>query len=105
MPRCILSCRASARRIRDDDGVDQADEINEKRVRTPRDWSAIFLTAIRFLQFAYFGLVFFSLRGFQRSSYFREDGPWHPSQDRMHHSRRIMRWVRIQVPLYTLLVT
>ncbi len=91
---CLLSRRS---RTRDDDAADHADEVNEKRVRSPRDWSAIFLAAVRLLQFAYFGLVYLSLRGFQRSSYFREDGPWQHSPDQMHHSRRAMRWVRMQV--------
>ena len=91
----------SARPTADDAGAD-ADEVNEKRVRSPRDWPAIFLTAIRFLQFAYFGLVFFSLRGFQRSSYFHPDGPWHHTPD---HSRRMMHWIRMQVRSYPSSVT
>jgi hypothetical protein len=97
MRRCLPSCRLSPRPTRDDDGVDEASEVDEKRVRSPRDWSAIFLTAIRLFQVAYFTLVYLSFRGFQKSSYFRENGPWQHSPDQMHHSRRMMRWVRMQV--------
>lgn len=97
MRRCLPSYRLSPRRTGDDDGVDEASEANEKRVRSPRDWPAVFLSAIRLFQVAYFALVYLSLRGFQRSSYFRENGPWQHSPDQMHHSRRMMRWVRMQV--------
>jgi hypothetical protein len=97
MRRCLPSCRLSSRRATDDDGAGEASEVNEKRVRSPRDWSAIFLTAIRLFQVAYFGLVYLSLRGFQRSRYFRDNGPWQHSPDQMHHSRRMMRWARMQV--------
>jgi hypothetical protein len=100
MRRCTLFFRLRPRPIRDDEGFDEdnhANEINEKRVRRPRDWSAIVLTAIRLLQFAYFAFAYFSLHGFQRSSYFREDGPWQHSPDEMRHSLRMMRWVRMQV--------
>ncbi|KAK4100564.1 hypothetical protein N658DRAFT_399282, partial [Parathielavia hyrcaniae] len=76
-----------------------AAEINEKAVRTPQDWSAIFLTAVRLLQLAYFAHVHASLHGFQKSSYFREDGPWHHSPDGMRHSTRMMRWVLMQASM------
>jgi hypothetical protein len=99
MRRCTLFSRLRPRPTGDDDGVDGVDdsEINEKRPRTPRDWSAIFLTAIRFFQFVYFAFAYYSLHGFQRSSYFRENGPWQHSPDQMRHSARMMRWVRMQV--------
>jgi hypothetical protein len=93
MRRCFFR-----RSSRTDDAAENG-EINEKGVRTPRDWSALFLTAVRLLQFAYFAFAHHSLHGFERSSYFREDGPWHHSPDGMRHSRRMMRWVRMQVRL------
>ncbi|KAK4158369.1 hypothetical protein C8A00DRAFT_28649 [Chaetomidium leptoderma] len=108
MRRSIFFFRLSARPVQDDDGVEgdrdggvnnEANDINEKRVRSPRDWSAIFLTALRFLQFAYFAFAYFTLHNFQRSSYFREDGPWQHSADGMRHSKRMMRWVRMQASL------
>jgi hypothetical protein len=102
MRRCSLFSRLRPRpTTRDDDGADGVgdSEVNEKRPRTPRDWSAIFLTAIRFLQFAYFGFAYYSLHAFQRSTYFRENGPWQHSPDQMRHSMRMMRWVRMQVRL------
>jgi hypothetical protein len=94
MRRCFFRRPSTA-----DDGAEINGEINEKGVRTPRDWSALCLTAIRLLQFAYFAFVHHSLRDFERSSYFREDGPWHHSPDGMRHSRRMMSWVRMQVRL------
>ncbi|KAK4044251.1 hypothetical protein C8A01DRAFT_31565 [Parachaetomium inaequale] len=102
MRRCTLFFRLRPRPIRDDAGFDEdndVSEVNEKRVRRPRDWSAIALTAIRLLQFAYFAFAYFSLHGFQRSSYFREDGPWQHSPDEMRHSLRMMRWVRMQASI------
>lgn len=102
MPRCLLPARFCSRRTRNDEGADgagEADEFNEKRGRSPRDWAAVFLTALRFLQFTYFALVYFSLRSFQRSSFFHEDGPWQRSPDQVHHSSRMLRWIRMQAAI------
>ncbi|KAK4119539.1 hypothetical protein N657DRAFT_254245 [Parathielavia appendiculata] len=92
MHRCLFG--RSSREAEED-----ITDINEKAVWTPRDWSAISLTAIRLLQFAYFAFVHASLRSFERSSYFREDGPWHHSPDGMRHSTRMMRWARMQASI------
>lgn len=103
MRRCIIS-RLSARPAGSDDahhgrrGNDIVEvEVNEKRVAKPRNWSLIFLSAIRFLQLAYFSFAYSALFGFQRSSYFREDAPWQRSPDQMHRSNQTMRWVRTEV--------
>lgn len=78
--------------------VEDDNDINEKQhTRRPRDWSVIFLGVLRFLQFAYFAFAYLSLHSFQKSSYFHEDGPWQHSPGEMRHSRRTMRWVRMQV--------
>lgn len=100
MRRCLpfwpRSDSRRARRDSDDDAVEEP-ELNEKRVRTPRDGLGILLTVVRCLQLAYFAFVYLSLRGFQRSSYFRQDGPWQHSPEQMHHDRRTLRWARAQV--------
>lgn len=105
MRRCLRffsrsDSRHTTRPDNDDNAVEEA-EVNEKRVRTPRDGLGILLTVVRCLQLAYFAFVYLSLRGFQRSSYFRQDGPWQHSPEQMHHDRRTLRWARAQVrPVY-----
>ena len=100
MPRSRYTffSRFRPRSIRgDDDEVADGANINEKCSRRPRDWLALFLTVLRFLQFAYFAFAYFALHGFQRSSYFREDGPWQHSPYEIRHAQRMMRWARMQV--------
>ncbi|KAL2130658.1 hypothetical protein VTI74DRAFT_6121 [Chaetomium olivicolor] len=101
MPRRVFFFRLLSRHVHDDDeaAAEETAEINEKRVRTPRDWSAVFLTTLRFLQFIYFAFAYYSLYHFQKSGYFRDDGPWHHSPDQSRHSRRMMRWVRMQASM------
>jgi hypothetical protein len=97
MRRCIIF-RLSVRPVSGEEAEheNEASEMDEKRVSKPRNWSAIFLTAIRFLQLAYFTFAYFALFGFQRSSYFHH-GAWQPSPNQRHHSKRTMHWVRTQV--------
>lgn len=104
MRRCTLFFRLRSQRTSDDDGVehdgrDHDGDINEKHIRKPREWSAIFLTAIRVLQFAYFAFAYYALHDFWRSSYFRNDGPWEHSPGHLRHSRRMMRWLRMQASI------
>jgi hypothetical protein len=100
MPRCTLFSRLRPRSIwGDDDEVADGANVNEKCSRRPRDWPALFLTVLRFLQFAYFAFAYFSLHGFQRSSYFREDGPWQHSPHEIRHAQRMMRWARMQASI------
>ncbi|KAK4242757.1 hypothetical protein C8A03DRAFT_28986 [Achaetomium macrosporum] len=97
MRRCTFFSGFCSRPPRTNDRPGEDSEaVNEKRVRNPRDWSAIALTALRFLQFVYFAFAYCSLQDFQRSSYFRDDGPWHRPPDQMRHSWRTLRWVRTQ---------
>ncbi|KAJ4293913.1 hypothetical protein N0V88_005427 [Collariella sp. IMI 366227] len=102
MPRCVLFVRLLSRpRLHEDETEEPAmpTTINEKLVRKPRDWFAMFLTALRFLQFGYFAFAYHSLYHFHKSGYFREDGPWQSSPDQTRHARRMMRWVRMQAAM------
>jgi hypothetical protein len=99
MRRCSIFCRLRSRPEASDDGADAHDDgevVNEKRLRTPRDWLAVFSTVLRLLQFGYLAFAYHSLNAFQRSSYF-DDGPWQRPPNEMRHSWRTMRWVRMQV--------
>ncbi|KAK3303318.1 uncharacterized protein B0T15DRAFT_539834 [Chaetomium strumarium] len=97
MRRCTFFSRFCSRPPRTDDGLGEDGEANnEKRVRSPRDWSAIALAVLRSLQFLYVAFAYYSLQDFQRSSYFRDDGPWHHPPDQMRQSWRTLRWVRTQ---------
>ncbi|KAH6617876.1 hypothetical protein B0J18DRAFT_435839 [Chaetomium sp. MPI-SDFR-AT-0129] len=88
-PRRLAPCHNGLET--DDNG---ASSNNEKCSRCPRDWSAIFLTALRLLQFTYFAFAYYSLHGLWRSGYFHQDG-----QGRTHHERRMMRWIRMQASM------
>jgi hypothetical protein len=97
MPRCSFFSRLRPRSIRaGDDEVADGGNFNEKCARRLRDWPALVLTALRLLQVIYFVFAYFSLYGFQRSSYFREDGPWQHTPNEIRHAQRMMRWARMQ---------
>ncbi|KAL2021281.1 hypothetical protein VTK56DRAFT_7360 [Thermocarpiscus australiensis] len=98
MRRCIRCSRHNrhSRSASTVVGVDESSNVSEKRFARSRGCLVILLTAIRFFQFAYCAFAYYSLSGFQRSSYFREDRPWHHSPDQTHQSMRMMHWIRTQ---------
>ncbi|KAL2147265.1 hypothetical protein VTI28DRAFT_10255 [Corynascus sepedonium] len=101
MRRCSLFLRLHSRPARHDGGGEDENDIGEKPepVQRRRDWCAVVLTAIRLFQFIYFAGLYFSLYDLQRSSYFWDDSPWQHSPDQRRHSRRTMRWVRMQASI------
>ncbi|KAL2187296.1 hypothetical protein L209DRAFT_728319 [Thermothelomyces heterothallicus CBS 203.75] len=100
MRRCSLFHRLHPGPERHNAGgvVCDGDTTSEKpdSVRRQRDWSAVFLTFIRFLQFAYFAGLYVSLHHLQWSSYFWDDSPWQRSPDQRRNSWRLLRWLRMQ---------
>ncbi|KAL2259769.1 hypothetical protein VTK26DRAFT_6442 [Humicola hyalothermophila] len=108
MRRCILFFQASARPPRvDGDGPadagrettddERVDEICEKRITQSRDWSAVFLAALRFLQLAFFAFAYCAILDFHESSTSPgRHGPW---QSGRKHWAQAMNWAYVQTLL------
>ncbi|KAL1836934.1 hypothetical protein VTJ49DRAFT_4495 [Mycothermus thermophilus] len=107
MPRCSLF-RFRSRCAREGDGArsegdHDLDNIDEKQQQTrcPRDWSAIWLTVLRLLQFSYFAFAYCALRSARRSGLLHHGhdhghAPWQNQPDGIQHNGRLMHWAKTQ---------
>lgn len=106
MRRCIIFFRLFTRPLTDDGPADEnhetmaVEEISEKRIPRPRDWSAIFIAALRFLQLAFFAFAYCAILDFYKTSTSPgRHGPW---QHGHRHSAQTMKWAYVQILLILL---